>query len=166
MSAPHTADLVYNIVEERLLGNIDGVSITAHVVSGGRAGSKKKGVVNPFLANNPYATGVKQSDKTPGGPLILGLYTLRTHEKKPNYIRLIPSTGNYMRGRSGFLIHGRGQRGSDGCIVPTDFPVVQKIYDLVRAREKNKHPPPTLAVVAIGDLDFIDRRLRQLAHTA
>ena len=55
-------DLVYNIVEELLTGSIDGVSITAQAVSGGRAGSKMKGVVNPLLANNPYATGVKKTE--------------------------------------------------------------------------------------------------------
>ncbi len=50
-------DLVYNIVEQTITGSIDGVSVVAQAVSGGRAGSKLKGVVNPLLANNPYATG-------------------------------------------------------------------------------------------------------------
>ena len=111
-------DLVYNIVEELLTGSIDGVSITAQVVSGGRAGSKMKGVVNPLLANNPYATGVKKKGTTPGGPTIMGKYHLKTHESKQKWIRLVPFAENVMHGRAGFAIHGRGNRGSDGCIVP------------------------------------------------
>lgn len=55
-----------------LVGSIHGVSISAHAVAGGRAGSKTSGAVHDFLANNPYATGAKQRGKTPGGPLILG----------------------------------------------------------------------------------------------
>ena len=155
-------DLSYNVVEQQLVGEIDGKSICAHVVSGGRAGSKQAGVVNPFLANNPYATGIKKSAKIPGGPLILGTYELRTHEdrqKRPNWIRLIPSAGNYMKGRDGFAIHGRGNRGSDGCLVPTDFAVVMLLYKLVDARERQGRPAPMLTVGAIGDLDVIEKRL-------
>jgi hypothetical protein len=155
-------ELTYNIVEQVLGGRIDGVSINTQAVAGGRAGSKQSGAVNLFLANNPYATGVKKSDKTPGGPLILGKYRLRTHESEEKYIRLIPFDENNMRGRVGFLIHGRGPRGSDGCIVPTDFSVVELLHSLVAAREKASRPAPTLAVVAVGDLDAIDRRLKWL----
>ena len=159
-------DLVYNIVEELLTGSIDGVSITAQVVSGGRAGSKMKGVVNPLLANNPYATGVKKKGTTPGGPTIMGKYQLKTHESKQKWIRLVPFAENVMHGRAGFAIHGRGNRGSDGCIVPTDFNVVQSIYSLVEAREQANKPAPTLAVVAIGDFDYIDKKLKDIMQTA
>jgi hypothetical protein len=160
------ADLVYNIVEQVLDGIIDGTTISAHVVSGGRAGTRTAGAENPFLANNPYATGVKKNAKTPGGPLILGTYTLKTHESRPSWIRLVPSAGNYMKGRDGFAVHGRGARGSDGCIVPTDFAVVQLLYKLVKAREAKGGPAPTLAVIAVGDLDVIEKRLKRLSHTA
>ena len=159
-------DLTYNIVEQRLTGAIDGTSISAYVVSGGRAGSKTAGAVNPFLANNPYATGVKLSKKTPGGPLVMGRYHLRTHESRPDWIRLVPFAENHMRGRDGFAIHGRGRRGSDGCLVPTDFTMVQLLHKLVKAREARGDPAPTLSVVAIGDLDFIERRLAQMNQTA
>jgi len=158
-------DLTYNIVEELLTGKIDGVWISAHVVSGGRAGTKTRGAVNPFLANNPFATGVKLTKKRPGGPLVLGRYRLRTHESRASWIRLLPFAENHMRGRDGFAIHGRGPRGSDGCLVPTDFTVVQLLYLLVKEREAAGAPAPTLAVVAIGDLDTIERRLDQLSRT-
>jgi hypothetical protein len=166
LSAGLGTDFTYNIVEQLLVGRLDGVTLSAHVVSGGRAGSKAHGAVNPFLANNPYATHIKKTTHNPGGPLILGEYTMKTHESRNNWIRLIPSSGNYMRGRAGFAIHGRGQRGSDGCIVPTDFAVVQLLYKLVAAREKKGGPAPTLTVVAIGDLDFIEKRLDALTRTA
>jgi hypothetical protein len=163
-------DLVYNILEQQLVGEIDGVSISAYAVSGGRAGSKTVGAVNPFLANNPYATGVKKKgDKNnapPGGPIVIGRYSLKTHEKKADMIRLLPQAGNHMRGRSGFLIHGRGPRGSDGCIVPTDFHVVLLLYRLVKAREQAGQEAPSLAVVAIGDFRALDIKLDGLRHTA
>jgi hypothetical protein len=119
------------------------------------------------LANNPYATRVKKTgEAAPGGPLVLGTYTLRTHEKKANQIRLIPATGQAMHHRDGFLIHGRGPRGSDGCIVPTDFHVVQLLHKLVKAREAAKKPAPTLTVVAVGDFRSLDLKLDMLNRTA
>jgi len=162
----HTGtDLTYNIVEQMLTGTIDGTSICAHVVSGGRAGTKTKGAENPFLANNPYATGIKLTSRNAGGPVVMGSYTLKTHESKANWIRLIPATGNVMHGRAGFAIHPRGPRGSDGCLVPTDFAIVKLLHSLVAAREKAGKTAPTLAVVAIGDLDFIEKHLEELSRT-
>jgi hypothetical protein len=159
-------DLVYNIVEQTIAGSIDGVSVVAQAVSGGRAGSKLKGVVNPLLANNPYATGIKKSGAIAGGPLIMGKYKLKTHESKQNWIRLVPFEENNMHGRDGFAIHGRGKRGSDGCIVPTDFSVVQLIYSLVKARETAGKPEPTLAAIAVGDFDYIEKRLQMYKQLA
>jgi hypothetical protein len=46
-------DLAYNIVERLLVGRIDDTTISAIAVSGGRAGSKIPGIVNPMLANTP-----------------------------------------------------------------------------------------------------------------
>ena len=163
-------DLVYNVLEEQLIGEIDKVSISSFAVSGGRAGSKTAGAVNPLLANNPYATRIKKKgdtkDAPPGGPVVLGKYTFRTHETKADMIRLIPDPGNDMHGRSGFLIHGRGPRGSDGCIVPTDFHVVKLLHKLVQAREQAGKTAPTLAVVAIGDFRSLDIKLDRLSRTA
>lgn len=151
------ADLTYNIVEQTLRGKIGGAVINADAVSGGRAGSKTRGAVNPMLANNPYATGVKLSDDIPGGPLPLATYELRTHETRANWIRLVPLQGQHLKGRSGFAIHGRGQRGSDGCIVPLDFRHVLLIHRLVKREEEAGRRAPTLEVVAIGDLGRFDR---------
>ena len=158
---PTRTDLLYNIVEESLTGSINSVSICAQAGSGGRAGSKTKGAVNAFLANNPYATGVKKNSKHPGGPLPRARYSLSTHEKHPFWIRLTPlaEDGALLRGRDGFAIHGRGPWGSDGCIVPSDFGVVKLIYSLVQATEKAGKPAPTLEVMSVGVFDRFDRML-------
>lgn len=163
---PRDTDLVYNVLEQVLFGHVDGYTLRAHVVSGGRAGSKLPGVVHPGLANNPYATRVKLDTRTPGGPIVLGTYTLRTHEKRAHWIRLLPQRGAVMHGRAGFAIHGRGVRGSDGCLVPTDFTVVTTLHRIVAMREAAGRAAPTLAVVAVGDFDGLERRLRTFAHTA
>ena len=160
------ADLTYNVVEMTLSGSIDGKSFNATAFSGGRAGSKQAKVVHPILANNPYMSGVKLSKDNPGGSLPMGQYELKTHEKRKNWIRLNPSAGTFMKGRDGFAIHGRGQRGSDGCIVPEAFNDVLSIHALCAAREKAGRPPPTLEVVAIGDLDHIEQRMANWASTA
>lgn len=160
------AELTYNVVELTLSGNIDGKTFHARAYSGGRAGSKKGKVVHPMLANNPFATGVKLGDTNPGGTLPLGTYELKTHESRKNWIRLNPVAGTNMHGRAGFAVHGRGQRGSDGCIVPQDFENVLSIYALVKTREQAGRPAPTLEVVATGDIDAIQRRMQTWANTA
>ena len=164
------ADLTYNIVEMTLTGNIDGHHFNARAYSGGRAGAKQSNVVHPMLANNPFLTSVrkiKKGDQTIGGSLPLGLYELKIHEnKKQKFIRLNPIQGTNLHGRGGFLIHGRGPRGSDGCIVPQDFDNVLNIYALVQTREKAGRAAPTLEVVAIGYIDMIQERMKTWASTA
>jgi hypothetical protein len=156
---PTRTDLVYDIVELTLTGTIDGVSISADAGSGGRAGSKTKGAVHQLLANNPYATQVKKTKSHPGGPLPRARYELKTHESRPLWIRLTPvaEDGVLLGKRDGFAIHGRGAWGSDGCIVPTDFTVVELLHRLVKARETAGKAPPTLEVISAGDFGRFDR---------
>jgi hypothetical protein len=156
---PTRTDLVYNIVEQTLTGSVDGVSISATAGSGGRAGSKTAGAVHQLLANNPYATKVKKTKSHPGGPLPRARYELKTHESRPKWIRLTPiaEDGILLGERDGFAIHGRGAWGSDGCIVPTDFTVVELLYRLVKAREEAGQAPPTLEVISAGDFGRFDR---------
>ena len=126
------ADLTYNVVEMTLAGSIDGRQFNATAYSGGRAGSKQANVVHPMLANNPFSTGVKLTKDNPGGTLPLGTYELKTHESRKNWIRLNPTAGTSMKGRAGFAIHGRGQRGSDGCIVPASSTERTRLNKAVR----------------------------------
>ena len=159
---PSSSDLTYNIVESLLTGQVDGVHISARAHSGGRGGSKTSGVQQYFLADNPFATGIKFDEKkegSVGGTLPMGRYALRLHESRDNWIRLIPAADNNMKARSGFAIHGRGKRGSDGCIVPTDFHVVLKLCKLAEARQQKGQPEIALQVVAIGT--DVDKKLRE-----
>jgi hypothetical protein len=64
-----------------------------------------------------------------------------------------------MHGRAGFAIHGRGPEGSQGCIVPKDFSVVQTIYRLVKERKDKMKSPISIQVYAVGDLDYFQRKL-------
>jgi hypothetical protein len=154
------ADLTYNIASGVLNGCIDGTSVSAQAGSGGRAGTKTPGALNWWLANNPLATRVKLPDNRshPGGPLPMGRYRVVPHERKPATLRLLPFEPLQMQGRDGMLIHGRGKRGSDGCIVPTDFAIVQLLCSLVSKRQAHGGPVVVLEVVAVGqDLDLQSR---------
>ncbi|HEX5390656.1 MAG TPA: hypothetical protein VFW67_12900 [Burkholderiaceae bacterium] len=153
-------ELTYNIASGHLSGAIDGQHISAYAGSGGRAGTKTKDGLNWWLANNPFATQVKlpANKSHPGGPLPYGVYSLGLHESRENWLRLVPLDPGSMHGRSGMAIHGRGPRGSDGCIVPTDFAVVLRLCKLVKQRQEAGGAPVRLEVVAIGQ--DLDRQLR------
>jgi hypothetical protein len=144
------ADLQYNIESRILQGKIGETEIYAIAGSGGRAGSKTRNAVNYSLANNSFAThigGAKSKGTHFYGPIPRGLYVLKIHESKPNWIRLVPDKLNYMHGRDGFAIHGRGATGSHGCIVPLEQGVIQAI---VKALKKIADKDITLEVVSIG----------------
>ena len=155
-------ELSYNIASMRLTGNIDGTPIDTIAFSGGRGGSKTAGAVNQVVVNNPFLTSLKENSKKNivGGPLPMGIYKLQPHEARPNWIRLIPQNTISMHNRDGFAIHGRGPEGSQGCIVPRDFNIVQTIYKLVKERRDNKKIPVFITVYATGDLDYFQNKLR------
>src|SRR5690606_3754739 len=96
----------------------------------------------------------------PGGAIPLARFLLQTHETRPNWIRLVPMANENLHGRSGLAIHGRGQRGSEGCIVPCDFHNVLLIHSPVRQREATGRPGPTLQVVAMGELSRFENLMR------
>ena len=146
-------DLTYNIPEEQLSGTIDATVIDVHAGSGGRAGSTTKGVVNWYLQNNPFATGVHRGPHG-FGPLPLGRYTMLQHEVHPHWVWLVPLAGSDMLGRSGFAIHPRGPIGSHGCIVPDNAQDVIRILHAIAHRKADGGPDPILEVIAVGsDLD-------------
>ena len=76
----HAADLTYNVVEQTLKGKIGKTAVSAHAVSGGRAGSKKANATNNFLANNPFFSGVKKRGNIPGGAIPLVVHPLNQCE--------------------------------------------------------------------------------------
>ena len=46
---------------------------------------------------------------------------------------LVPDPHNGIMNRAGFAIHGRGQHGSDGCIVPFNPVDFQRLMDALEA---------------------------------
>jgi hypothetical protein len=125
--------LQYLIIDGLLFGTVNGIHFQMKAVSGGRAGSKTPGVVNTHIANNPWFVGHGHPENPEGGPIPCGEYTVHRHESKNNQLRLTPDPGTPMAGRAGFLIHGRGAVGSQGCIVPLVFMELVSLYNAVSA---------------------------------
>lgn len=119
------ASLTYYIVEGVLTGIVDGKVVHVLAASGGGGGTTRPtGPAAPAAVNNPYRTGQLTTRTTRGGPIPVGLYSIEKPERwhHGRAARLEPANpASFQRitGRSGgFLIHGRGPVGSDGCIVP------------------------------------------------
>ena len=118
------ANLTYYIFEGVLSGTVNGKFVHIPALSGGGGGTKRKaGPTEPDTVNNPYRTGQAEKAGVRGGPIPVGLYLIQKpaawHGGKA--ARLTPSQPIQFfaaTGRGGFLIHGRGPLGSDGCIVP------------------------------------------------
>jgi hypothetical protein len=153
MEVSMLVQLTYNIVDQHLRGNFGGTSISCEAGSGGRAGTKTKNATNWRLQNNALATHVHDGAHD-YGPLPQGKYHMRPHESDEHMVRLDPFPSNIMRGRKGFLIHGRGKIGSHGCIVPYDFANVLKICRAVQSYQHSHKKNPVLQVIAVGtDVD-------------
>jgi hypothetical protein len=158
------SNLLFNIATARFSGKVGDFAFDVKAWSGGRGGTKTRGAAHPVIVNNPLLTAMKLKGHRAtdhGGPLPLGLYTLVPHEREQDWIRLIPSNLNAMHGRDGFAIHGRGPRGSDGCIVPEDFSVVQRLYALSR-----ENSSIVLEVKAVGDIDYFQKQIDRYSRTA
>lgn len=157
------SDIIFNIASGKLTGIVGDYTFEINAFSGGRGGSKTKGAIHPAIVNNPLLTHMKlqgHGDFDFAGALPMGLYTLKNHESKPNWIRLVPNKENYMSNRDGFAIHGRGPRGSDGCIVPNDFSIVNKLYNLTK-KYSDAGREITLEVKAVGDIDYFERLIKE-----
>jgi len=127
---PTGINLTYAIFDGVLVGQIGGRHIHILAASGGGGGStiphNPKGGYSGAHQGEfyPYLTGLQASGATNsathrhGGPLPIGRYRMLYEANHPHLhqcVRLIPQFPSH---RSGFLIHGRGPHGSDGCIVP------------------------------------------------
>jgi len=121
------ANLTYYIFEGVLVGVVNGTFIHIFAHSGGGGGSTNAaGPSEPDAVNNVYRTGqLTRTDRgIRGGPIPTGKYTIRRPSRwhGGRAARLEPADPigfQKTTGRSGgFLIHGRGPLGSDGCLVP------------------------------------------------
>lgn len=145
------AVLKYYIYEALLTGQLDGKIIWMSAMSGGGAMSKLK-ITDPTVVNNPYAWTKKATYKskkaaTPqnrGGPIPPGEYEIWAPESSRGYLaaylKPLGSTAMLLKriNRDGFLIHGSGKFGSDGCIVPAKPAEYQKLMKGLKADKGGK----------------------------
>jgi hypothetical protein len=124
----HMARLEYYIIERVLQGTVGRRKVHYFALSGGAGGSSLRAFLTEMV-NNPYFESQRGNDiKAPkhihGGPIPPGWYWIRRATARDTAhhgpcARLEPMPGTNLMGRSGgFLIHGRGRHGCDGCIVP------------------------------------------------
>jgi hypothetical protein len=120
-----SANLTFYIAEGILTGTVHGRMIHIDAKSGGGGGSRGNPQGNQDT-NNPNSVDVKTTSTHRGGPLPPGSYRIATPSRNPHLglsSALTPydaEQSKHMFGRGGFFIHGRGPRGSDGCIVPME----------------------------------------------
>lgn len=113
------ARLTYSLYQGVLTGTAGGRSIEMKAYSGGGGGSTRS-ASDPFAVNNPVVTEQKQRGRTVrGGPIPVGEYIILPPATWHGSLAAVLVPRASMK-RSGFMIHGRGPLGSDGCIVPTD----------------------------------------------
>ena len=151
--------LTYDIANERLTGTIGVENISLWAKSGGGRASKTHSEGQPgqegLRSWNPQ---LKAAGSTRGGPLPPGFYQVQKPANHPDLGRAAyleqtitsllyanPSApgGVSMTQRDGFYIHGRGPKGSDGCIVPMEG--FGHFMDLLAI-----HAPVMLQVVNVG----------------
>jgi hypothetical protein len=119
-----TARLTYYIFEGVLVGFVEQDLIHITAWSGGAGGSKSHAPNEN--ANNPYMYALKAKDNkargvhTHGGPIPPGRYRIHIPGPHGHYklCAVLDPLQPLPNKRDGFLIHGRGPHGSDGCIVP------------------------------------------------
>lgn len=120
-------DLVYYIWNEMLVGNVAGQSFSIRAASGGGRGRTGSGEERSFESFSPHRATNKKTHIR-GGVIPPGLWRIELPSKytgsfgKP-VSKLTPvsnqvsdyATREYVN--APFLIHGPGEKGSDGCIV-------------------------------------------------
>jgi hypothetical protein len=124
--------LVCSIARETLRGVVDGKNFIMRAWSGGARG-RTKGATEFSHASYDVFRKENEAKGIRGGPIPPGIYICRyvkSHAKFGECIFLqqtilslfqVDADANIrFYDRAGFFIHGRGPRGSDGCIVPAE----------------------------------------------
>jgi hypothetical protein len=140
--------LRYSIADEMLYGSVGDETISTKAFSGGGRGSTA-GKARTDLAH--WSSNKKAPDKydeeNRGGPLPVGLYIAeyigkyktfgecaRLHQTLSSLLQadITAPCGMKVTDRDGFLIHGTGKRGSDGCIVPASEAALIKVMSALK----------------------------------
>lgn len=140
--------LRYSIADEMLYGTVGGESISTKAFSGGGRGSNA-GAERTDLAH--WSTRKKAPEhfdiEKRGGPLPVGLYAAtyigkykkfgecaRLNQTLTSLLQEDPTAplGVKVTDRDGFLIHGEGPKGSDGCIVPANKEALKSILGAIK----------------------------------
>lgn len=141
--------LNYSIRDEMLYGTISSRSMSMFAFSGGGRGSTagmEQTDIRHWNSQKKAPATFSRQDR--GGPLPAGLYLVNYHGVHEHLGRCAALTqtisslvyadpfsdiGIAVTERDGFYIHGRGPKGSDGCIVPSKSGDLTKILDAIKA---------------------------------
>ncbi len=144
--------LQYSIMDECLYGSIGEVNFSMRAYSGGGRGSTK-GVERHDLrhwdSSKKAPSAYDESNR--GGPLPIGMYLASYIGKYKHFgecARLDQTISSLLQrdyfspigvkvtDRDGFLIHGEGPKGSDGCIVPASKTALRQLLKTIRSYGK------------------------------
>jgi hypothetical protein len=134
--------LTYSIGRERLSGNIGPHAISVRAVAGGGRGSTvhpagQPGQLGPASWDTQrQAVGTRRGGPLPPGTYIVHKPKYKEHLGRAAYLEQTLTSSLYknpnsplglsatvrggQEGKGAFYIHGRGEDGSDGCIVPME----------------------------------------------
>lgn len=170
--------LQYSIMNESLYGKVGDTAFAMKAFSGGGRGSTA-GMERHDLRHWSIAKKAPASfqERNRGGPIPTGMYLVWYIASHPHYgecARLDATLsamiqhdaespiGFSVTDRDGFMIHGRGPKGSDGCIVPASAPQLHALLAAIRGAAS----PVTLLVHSPGmNADRLDAQAAW-GHTA
>ncbi|HMN44006.1 MAG TPA: hypothetical protein PKE27_05510 [Povalibacter sp.] len=144
--------LRYSIADEMLYGTVAGKSFSMKACSGGGRGSSA-GLQRKDVAhwNSQKKAPAAFDEANRGGPLPAGHYLAvyigpyktfgecaRLDQTLTSmlYSDLSSAAGVSVTERDGFLIHGEGPKGSDGCIVPASKVALKKLLSALKAANR------------------------------
>jgi hypothetical protein len=127
-------NLTYYIYEGWLIASSATETMEMAASSGGRGGSTLGTKVETPEANNPYVVEkkwLKQNGRTiqHGGPLPPGVYKVHPPIDSQKLGRCALLEPQFPTRRTGLYLHGPGQQGSQGCLVPHEKTGFSRLID-------------------------------------
>jgi len=144
--------ITYSIAREWLEGLIGKQTFSMRAFSGGGRGRKGSGAMHDWDSYDVFRKekNVPSGKHTHGGPLPPGIYICRYVANHPKFHECVfleqtitsifdldAQANIRFYHRDAFYIHGRGEHGSDGCIVPEDNKLRLRLNAAIRDAEKD-----------------------------